>query len=52
MKTTKNKLPKASVNNRYTFKNAKSQFIVGVDTTSQGDPSNSCTTILTSTHFF
>ncbi|WEA00723.1 hypothetical protein [Mucilaginibacter sp. SJ] len=51
MKTTKSKLPKARVNNPYTFKNANFSFNAGKEATSQGDPTNFCTTILTTSHF-
>lgn len=53
MKKIKFKLPTKSVNTIYSYAN---MGFAGADTsmtatTSQGDPTNSCTTILTTTHF-
>ncbi len=50
MKTSKIKLPKKNVTTVYSYQNSITN---GPDTTatSQGDPTNGCTTILTTTHF-
>jgi len=49
-----NKLPQKKTQTLYHFKNTiKSAFWVfeTTTTTSQGDPSNTCTTVATTTHF-
>jgi hypothetical protein len=54
MKNTKIKIPATRVESRYTA--VKSNLLAydtttATTTTSQGDPTNMCTTILTTTHF-
>ena len=44
-------MPKKKVITRYQFKTGKFSTTETTTATSQGDPTNTCTTILTSTHF-
>jgi hypothetical protein len=50
MHNKKLKLPKTAVNKVYSMVSVV-KFGVDGTTTSQGDPSNGCTTILSTTHF-
>ncbi|QXV63744.1 hypothetical protein INP83_11560 [Mucilaginibacter sp. 21P] len=49
MQNSKIKLPEKKANIRFTFK--AGMPLIATSTRSQGDPTNTCTTILTTTHF-
>jgi hypothetical protein len=51
MKNSVNKLPQKKAQTLYHFKKTNNNGLFDTTTQSQGDPTNTCTTIFTTTHF-